>query len=30
MRGAGKSSGKPSLTAFAEIKDVIAVCKMGF
>lgn len=26
MRGAGKSSGKPSLTGFAEIKDVIAVC----
>ena len=27
MRGAGKSSGWPSLTGFAEIKDVIAVCK---
>ncbi|KAJ4827165.1 hypothetical protein Tsubulata_025821 [Turnera subulata] len=27
MRGAGKSTGKPSLTGFAEIKDVIAVCK---
>jgi alpha/beta superfamily hydrolase len=27
MRGAGKSTGRPSLTGFAEIKDVIAVCK---
>ncbi|XP_022154093.1 uncharacterized protein LOC111021430 [Momordica charantia] len=27
MRGAGKSSGKASLTGFAEIKDVTAVCK---
>lgn len=27
MRGAGKSSGRASLTGFAEIKDVIAVCK---
>lgn len=27
MRGAGKSTGKPSLTGFAEIKDVIAICK---
>ncbi|XP_022968228.1 uncharacterized protein LOC111467526 [Cucurbita maxima] len=26
MRGAGKSSGRPSLTGFAEIKDVTAVC----
>lgn len=27
MRGAGKSSGRASLTGFAEINDVIAVCK---
>lgn len=27
LRGAGKSTGKPSLTGFAEINDVIAVCK---
>jgi pimeloyl-ACP methyl ester carboxylesterase len=27
MRGAGKSSGRASLTGFAEIKDVIAVCQ---
>lgn len=27
MRGAGKSSGRASLTGFAEIKDVVAVCK---
>uniref|UniRef100_A0A6N2M7E9 KANL3/Tex30 alpha/beta hydrolase-like domain-containing protein n=1 Tax=Salix viminalis TaxID=40686 RepID=A0A6N2M7E9_SALVM len=27
MRGAGKSTGRASLTGFAEIKDVIAVCK---
>ena len=27
MRGAGKSTGRPSLTGFAEIKDVVAVCK---
>lgn len=27
MRGAGKSTGRPSLTGFAEVKDVIAVCK---
>ncbi|KAH7543609.1 hypothetical protein FEM48_Zijuj02G0202000 [Ziziphus jujuba var. spinosa] len=27
MRGAGRSTGRPSLTGFAEIKDVIAVCK---
>lgn len=27
MRGVGRSSGKPSLTGFAEIKDVIGVCK---
>lgn len=27
MRGAGRSSGRPSLTGFAEIQDVIAVCK---
>ncbi|CAN1750302.1 hypothetical protein LINPERHAP1_LOCUS4012 [Linum perenne] len=26
MRGAGRSTGRPSLTGFAEIKDVIAVC----
>ncbi|XP_010943526.2 uncharacterized protein [Elaeis guineensis] len=26
MRGAGKSSGRPSLTGFTEIQDVIAVC----
>jgi len=27
MRGAGKSTGRASLTGFSEIKDVIAVCK---
>ncbi|KAJ8770842.1 hypothetical protein K2173_021757 [Erythroxylum novogranatense] len=27
MRGAGKSTGRPSLTGFTEIKDVTAVCK---
>ncbi|XP_021675527.1 uncharacterized protein LOC110661248 [Hevea brasiliensis] len=27
MRGAGSSTGRPSLTGFSEIKDVIAVCK---
>ncbi|CAI0450340.1 unnamed protein product [Linum tenue] len=27
MRGAGRSTGRASLTGFAEIKDVIAVCK---
>lgn len=27
MRGAGKSTGRPSLTGFAEVKDVVAVCK---
>lgn len=27
MRGAGRSTGRPSLTGFAEIKDVVAVCK---
>ena len=27
MRGAGKSTGRATLTGFAEIKDVIAVCK---
>ncbi|KAB1221100.1 hypothetical protein CJ030_MR3G024345 [Morella rubra] len=27
MRGAGRSSGRASLTGFAEIKDVDAVCK---
>uniref|UniRef100_A0A7N0T8C0 AB hydrolase-1 domain-containing protein n=1 Tax=Kalanchoe fedtschenkoi TaxID=63787 RepID=A0A7N0T8C0_KALFE len=27
MRGAGKSTGKPSLTGFAEVNDVVAVCK---
>ncbi|XP_057954231.1 uncharacterized protein LOC131148513 [Malania oleifera] len=26
MRGAGRSSGKPSLTGFSEINDVVAVC----
>ncbi|PON48825.1 Alpha/beta hydrolase fold [Parasponia andersonii] len=26
MRGAGRSTGRPSLTGFAEIKDVVAVC----
>lgn len=26
-RGAGKSSGRASLTGFAEVRDVIAVCK---
>lgn len=26
MRGAGKSSGRASLTGFAEVKDVIAIC----
>ncbi|KAI0511885.1 hypothetical protein KFK09_012519 [Dendrobium nobile] len=27
MRGAGRSSGRPSLTGFTEIGDVVAVCK---
>lgn len=27
MRGVGKSTGRASLTGFAEVKDVIAVCK---
>ncbi|KAI3984300.1 hypothetical protein MKX01_011254 [Papaver californicum] len=27
MRGAGRSTGRPSLTGFSEIHDVIAVCK---
>ncbi|XP_061360203.1 uncharacterized protein LOC133304212 [Gastrolobium bilobum] len=27
MRGVGRSSGRPSLTGFAEVKDVVAVCK---
>ncbi|XP_010265889.1 PREDICTED: uncharacterized protein LOC104603528 [Nelumbo nucifera] len=27
MRGAGKSSGRASLTGFSEIRDVVAVCK---
>lgn len=27
MRGVGRSTGRASLTGFAEIKDVIAVCK---
>ena len=27
MRGAGRSTGRPSLTGFAEVQDVIAVCK---
>lgn len=27
MRGAGRSTGRPSLTGFAEVHDVVAVCK---
>ncbi|XP_076905221.1 uncharacterized protein LOC143560913 [Bidens hawaiensis] len=27
MRGVGKSTGRPSITGFAEVADVIAVCK---
>ncbi|KAJ7979049.1 alpha/beta-Hydrolases superfamily protein [Quillaja saponaria] len=27
MRGVGRSTGRPSITGFAEIKDVVAVCK---
>ncbi|XP_050223009.1 uncharacterized protein LOC126673082 [Mercurialis annua] len=27
MRGAGRSTGRASITGFAEIKDVVAVCK---
>ncbi|KAI3806481.1 hypothetical protein L1987_22388 [Smallanthus sonchifolius] len=27
MRGVGKSTGRPSLTGFSEVSDVIAVCK---
>lgn len=27
MRGAGKSTGKASITGFAEVKDVVEVCK---
>ncbi|KAL5539872.1 hypothetical protein UlMin_043571 [Ulmus minor] len=27
MRGAGRSTGRPTLTGFAEIKDVVGVCK---
>jgi pimeloyl-ACP methyl ester carboxylesterase len=27
MRGAGRSSGRPSITGSAEVQDVIAVCK---
>ncbi|XP_020599775.1 uncharacterized protein LOC110039151 [Phalaenopsis equestris] len=27
MRGAGRSSGRPSFTGFSEIEDVVAVCK---
>ncbi|KAJ0084811.1 hypothetical protein Patl1_29868 [Pistacia atlantica] len=27
MRGVGKSTGRASLTGFAEVKDVVAVCK---
>ncbi|XP_044478575.1 uncharacterized protein LOC123225789 [Mangifera indica] len=27
MRGVGKSNGRASLTGFAEVKDVVAVCK---
>ncbi|KAM1354423.1 hypothetical protein PS2_028564 [Malus domestica] len=30
MRGVGRSTGRASLTGFAEIKDVIAVCANGF
>lgn len=26
MRGVGRSTGRPSLTGFAEVKDVVAVC----
>lgn len=26
MRGVGRSTGKPSITGFAEVKDVVAVC----
>ncbi|KAH0728952.1 hypothetical protein KY289_000140 [Solanum tuberosum] len=29
MRGVGRSTGKPSITGFKEIKDVVAVCKWG-
>lgn len=27
MRGAGRSTGRPSLTGYAEVQDVVAVCK---
>lgn len=27
MRGVGRSTGKPSLTGFKEIRDVVAVCQ---
>ncbi|PHT93657.1 hypothetical protein T459_01539 [Capsicum annuum] len=27
MRGVGRSSGKPSITGFKEVEDVVAVCK---
>ncbi|KAK9065803.1 hypothetical protein SSX86_015204 [Deinandra increscens subsp. villosa] len=27
MRGVGKSTGRPSLTGFAEVSDVVSVCK---
>ncbi|KAF8403896.1 hypothetical protein HHK36_012002 [Tetracentron sinense] len=27
MRGAGRSTGRPSLTGFSEVHDVVAVCK---
>nr|DAD42211.1 TPA_asm: hypothetical protein HUJ06_000441 [Nelumbo nucifera] len=27
MRGVGKSTGRPSLMGFSEIRDVVAVCK---
>nr|XP_043637129.1 uncharacterized protein LOC122608104 [Erigeron canadensis] len=27
MRGVGKSTGRPSLTGFAEVNDVVSVCK---
>ncbi|KAM7524578.1 hypothetical protein LguiA_014480 [Lonicera macranthoides] len=27
MRGAGKSTGRPSLTGFSEVNDVVSVCK---
>lgn len=27
MRGVGKSTGRPSLTGFSEVSDVVAICK---